>query len=78
MSDPEKDIKPRGISPTAVMINRREFTKLLGAGILMTVGGTGASAKQGAKTQAASSVSDRLHVGVNGIITVMTGKVDIG
>jgi len=78
MSDPEKDIKPRDMSLTAVMINRREFTKLLGAGILMTVGATGADAKQAGKTQTASPVSDRLHVGVNGIITVMTGKVDIG
>jgi len=58
------------------MINRRQFTKLLGAGILMTVGGTDAG--QASKAQVVSTVSDRLHVGVNGIVTVMTGKVDIG
>ena len=76
MSGPEKDIGPRDISSSIVMINRRQFTKLLGAGILMTVGGTDTG--QASKAQAVTPLSDRLHVGVNGIITVMTGKVDIG
>jgi len=53
-------------------IDRRRFSKLLGAGFLLTVGGTAA----GQRT--ASTVSDRLHVGVNGVVTVMTGKVDVG
>jgi isoquinoline 1-oxidoreductase len=76
VSDLDEDIKPRDASASTVMISRRQFTKLLGAGILITVGGTDAGAGQ--KAKAASPISDRLHVGVNGVITVMTGKVDIG
>ena len=78
MSDPDKDIEPRDRSSSPVMITRRQFTKALGAGMLMTIGKTDTNAGQTVKSKAISPVSDRLHVGVNGIITVMTGKVDIG
>ena len=64
MSSPEK---------LSVKINRRQFANLLGAGILLTVRG-GSSAVG----QTVQSVSDRLHVSIDGTITVMTGKVEYG
>ncbi len=39
MSDPDKDIEPRDRSSSPVMITRRQFTKALGAGMLMTIKG---------------------------------------
>ena len=76
MIDPGEGTEPGDTSSNPVMIDRRQFTKLLGAGILMTIGATDTDA--GHKARVASPVSDRLHVGVDGIITVMTGKVDVG
>lgn len=49
---------------------RREAIALLGAGVLITVP---ALAQRGAETAGA-----RLHVGDDGIVTVLTGKVEVG
>jgi isoquinoline 1-oxidoreductase len=78
MSNPGKDAESCNTSQSAVMISRRQFTKLLGVGILMTITCSDTDAGQTAKARARSPISDRLHVSVDGTITIMTGKVDIG
>ena len=78
MTDTDRTIEPRDRSSSSVTITRRQFNKALGAGILMTVGTTGSGAGQAAKAKAGPRLSDRLHVGVDGVITVMTGRVDVG
>lgn len=65
-------------------LDRRDFVKLLGAGLLITVslpaslwaqrrGGRG-----GWGSQAAGTLDTRLHIAADGRVTVMTGKVEIG
>lgn len=69
-------------------LDRRDFVKLLGAGILIGVAakadaqepgrgrGRGAGGRGGSRGP--STLSARLHIGKDGIITVMTGKVECG
>ena len=64
-------------------VDRRDFVKLLGAGLLIGVSarslaqgpgrGRGRGGNRGPETLAA-----RLHIGKDGVITVMTGKVECG
>src|SRR5262245_41771440 len=64
--------------------NRREFVGTLGAGILIAITAPGVLAQQprrggGFERGATSSkIADRLHIGVDGTITVLTGKVEVG
>lgn len=52
--------------------DRREFFKLAGAGLLVSVGAPPAAGAP------AGSIAARLHIGEDGRITVMTGKVEVG
>jgi len=52
--------------------------QLLGAGILVTVTGDFAQARRGGGRGQAIPIAARLHVGKDGVITVMTGKVEEG
>lgn len=52
--------------------SRREFLTLLGAGTLYVISAQDAGAQQPER------IAMRLHLASNGIITVLTGKVDIG
>jgi isoquinoline 1-oxidoreductase len=68
---------------------RREFVQVLGAGIVIAVAATTAAAQQqprqgggrggGGRGQAPPTpLTARLHIGQDGIVTVMTGKVECG
>lgn len=76
--DPDKDIEPCEERSIQVEINRRQFNKLLGSGILVTLATKDAGAEQTGTARIVSPVSDRLHISVDGTVTVMTGKVDVG
>ncbi len=60
-----------------VTLSRRSFIKLLGAGLLITVT-EDVSLAQRRGGRAPLSVAARLHINEDGIITVMTGKVEEG
>lgn len=64
-------------------LDRREFIAVLGAGILVSVSGSVGLAqdrsrrgRRGGSRQ--DSIDDRLHIGTDGVITVLTGKVEVG
>ncbi|WP_435009224.1 molybdopterin cofactor-binding domain-containing protein [Tundrisphaera lichenicola] len=62
---------------------RREFVKVLGAGLLIAAaaGSSRGQAQRGGRRagrQGASTIEARLHIGQDGTITVMTGKVECG
>src|SRR6266478_4008761 len=61
-------------------LNRRSFVQFLSAGLLIAVGATPALAQRrnGRGGDAARSISARIHIGEDGRITVMTGKVEAG
>ena len=66
--------------PHSSELSRRDFIKILGAGILISLT-EDASLTKGFSTRDQSGstlISERLHVGTDGIITVMTGKVEVG
>ena len=60
-----------------VKLSRRSFIQLLGAGLLITVT-EGVSFGQRGGGRGQQSVAARLHLNEDGIITVMTGKVEEG
>lgn len=59
---------------------RREFTKILGSGLLISIAGgmSFAGASRSADQNDSPLISERLHIGTDGVITVMTGKVEVG
>ncbi|HTL58090.1 MAG TPA: molybdopterin cofactor-binding domain-containing protein [Candidatus Limnocylindrales bacterium] len=61
-------------------LNRRSFVQFLGAGLLIAVGATPALAqrRRGRGAEGARNVSARIHIGEDGVITVLTGKVEAG
>lgn len=61
-------------------ISRRDFVKILGTGILISIAGDISYAKQSSTNDKSDStlISERLHVSTDGLITVMTGKVEVG
>ena len=61
-------------------LNRRSFVQFLGAGLLIAVGATPALAqrREGRGGGGAKTVSARIHIGADGKITVLTGKVEAG
>jgi isoquinoline 1-oxidoreductase len=61
-------------------LNRREFVQVLGAGLLITAGIDPALAQRrgGRGGGQRSSVAARIHLGQDGVITVLTGKVEMG
>jgi isoquinoline 1-oxidoreductase len=70
-----------GELPDALLeVNRRDFLQLLGAGLLITVTGGIAGGQRGGFRGAggSSTIAARLHIGKDGAITVMTGKVEAG
>ncbi|MHC4913780.1 MAG: molybdopterin cofactor-binding domain-containing protein, partial [Planctomycetota bacterium] len=68
---------PSDESKCAVELSRRSFIQLLGAGLLITVTeGVSFGQRGGGRDQ--QSVAARLHLNEDGIITVMTGKVEEG
>ncbi len=61
-----------------VKFTRRSFIQLLGAGLLITVTKSVSFGLLGSSARGKQSVAARLHLNENGIITVMTGKVEEG
>ena len=62
-------------------LNRREFVQVLGAGLLITAGaGTAEAQRRGGRGGGGQvrSVAARIHLGQDGAITVLTGKVEMG
>ena len=58
-------------------MNRREFGQVLGAGLLLSVALPSALAQR-AREERTASLAQRLHIGADGIITVLTSKVEVG
>src|SRR5215470_12104537 len=61
-------------------LSRREFVQALGAGLLISVLPAPAWAQRAQRRggDRAIKVSARIHIGADGEITVMTGKVEAG
>ena len=57
-------------------VDRRTFLGLLGAGAVVTVGRTGTSFAAAGDTS--NTIDARLHLGEDGLVTVLTGKVEFG
>lgn len=91
---PENTVEPERYEFRAPAVHhfdlqRRDFFRLLGAGVLIVCAMKDAAARQesGARPPAGSGFSEPplpkeisawLHVGENGVVTVYTGKVEIG
>ena len=65
--------------------SRRDFTAILGAGLMISLTSSGAIAQQegrqrgrGGGRNAPATVSERIHIGEDGLVTVFTGKVEVG
>jgi isoquinoline 1-oxidoreductase subunit beta len=63
-------------------LNRRSFAKILGVGMLLVVSAPALAQQRGGGGRGGArgprNISARLHIGTDGIITVMTGKVEGG
>src|SRR5690242_5301911 len=63
-------------------LSRRSFTKILGVGFLLVVSAPALAQQRGGGGRGGArgprNISARLHIGTDGIITVMTGKVEGG
>ncbi|NVM56585.1 MAG: molybdopterin-dependent oxidoreductase, partial [Desulfobacterales bacterium] len=59
-------------------LSRRSFVKLLGAGLLITVTEGVSFGRRGGRSRQSITVAARLHINKDGMITVMTGKVEEG
>ncbi|MHC4890362.1 MAG: xanthine dehydrogenase family protein molybdopterin-binding subunit, partial [Planctomycetota bacterium] len=60
-------------------LSRRDFVKLLGAGLLITVTeGVSFGRRSGGRGRQSITAAARLHINKDGTITVMTGKVEEG
>jgi isoquinoline 1-oxidoreductase len=57
-------------------LSRREFVQTLGAGLLLSVAIPGLA--QRARESRGASLAQRLHLGKDGTITVLTSKVEVG
>ena len=55
-------------------VDRRTFLGLLGAGVVVSVGRTGSSLA--AAEDPSNTIGARLHLGEDGVVTVLTGKVE--
>jgi CO/xanthine dehydrogenase Mo-binding subunit len=65
--------------------NRREFVGVLSAGIMIAVAAPSLIAQQPGRRPGGfdrggqnGKIADRLHIGVDGTVTVLTGKVEVG
>ncbi len=65
-------------SPYHFALDRRSFLGVAGAGLLLSVHGASASAQSRGRDAPGDAVSARLHIGSDGLITVMTSKVEVG
>lgn len=59
-------------------ISRREFVQVLGAGVLISVAIPTALAQRAGRGESSANLAQRLHLGADGLITVLTSKVEAG
>lgn len=61
-------------------VNRREFVQRLGTGLLITIAAASSVAQQRGRGGGGrpTPVSGRIHIGKDGLITVYTGKIEMG
>src|ERR1035438_7196921 len=59
-------------------VNRREFLEIAGCGLLIVVAEPSADAQRGGGSGGAGTLETRLHVGEDGFITVLSGKIEEG
>jgi isoquinoline 1-oxidoreductase len=58
-------------------ISRREFVQVLGAGVVLSVAVPGLLAQRSPQNRS-TNLAQRLHIGADGVITVLTSKVEVG
>src|SRR6185503_15167038 len=58
-------------------ISRREFVQVLGAGVVLSVAVPGLLAQRSPQNRS-TNLAKRLHIGADGVITVLTSKVEVG
>jgi len=73
----------REAAPYRFEPNRRQAIQILGAGLVIAVSTRVATSQQprrggGRGNERPERVSDRFHIGRNGVVTVMTSKVEVG
>jgi isoquinoline 1-oxidoreductase len=60
-------------------VDRREFVQILGAGLIIVAAADTAKAQRGGRTaRREERLSQRFHLGEDGVITVLTSKVEVG
>ena len=59
-------------------VNRREFLEIAGAGLLIVAAAPLADAQRGGGAGGAGTLETRLHIGEDGFITVLSGKIEEG
>ncbi|MCZ7637387.1 MAG: molybdopterin-dependent oxidoreductase [Verrucomicrobia bacterium] len=70
---------PTDSSELGPAMNRRSFVQVLGAGLVLAVSGAAAFGQgRGGRGGGGPRVSTRLHIGHDGTITVLTGKIEMG
>lgn len=68
----------RETKPYSFDADRREFVQTLGAGLIVVVAANQARAQRGQSARRDEPLSDRFHFAEDGVITVMTSKVEVG
>jgi CO/xanthine dehydrogenase Mo-binding subunit len=63
--------------------NRREFVQVLGAGLMITAAAAQSAAQQpggrgGQQARRDEKLAERFHIGADGVVTVLTSKVEVG
>ena len=58
-------------------ISRREFVQVLGAGVVLSVAVPSLFAQRAPENRP-TNLAQRLHIGADGAITVLTSKVEVG
>jgi isoquinoline 1-oxidoreductase len=59
--------------------NRREFVQVLSAGLMISVSARVSIAqRRGSRRNRPAKLSERFHIGADGVVTVLTGKVEVG
>src|SRR6185295_8576634 len=58
-------------------ISRREFVQVLGAGVVLSVAVPGLLAQRSPQNRS-TNLAQRLHIGADGVVTVLTSKVEVG
>jgi len=59
-------------------VSRRQFAQVLGAGIVISVAVPSLFAQRAGRGERSASLAQRLHVGADGLVTVLTSKVEAG